>query len=686
MGSYDGNAIAVSRDSAGIGEKSELVPKSNHTEDERAEQICSDEPAQSKEEELSRKHKREPYEEAEDVLSRAYINYLIDGSEGCRLNLSATSSERKKRSGDLLDDLMQKRQKHHMISDDMYANLNMRKLIADRIVIQKHERSGSSGKRSRDSFDSEAGLEGQSVSGDDSVSKRRKLGHAGGNMQLKMLGPLKLPDYVEGFKYDHKLYPEIIKLNKQLMEINKKLRARGTIDNCPEDEHSPSPPPIYNERGVRVNTRVNRLWKKLGHRRQQIICELNQKNPLFLPPLEERPAKFSRKLYIPVKQYPNYNFIGLIIGPRGHTQKRMERESGANILLRGKGSTRLKKVKQYKDRKTEPFEDEDLHVYIEAADEKSLESASAMVEKLLVPVNEEMNEHKHAQLKELAELNSEISSEALNSTTQNNVAYYTRDDEKPVTSLSSLNPTNLGPAPEIENNSHQPALVSLRNCMINSEFGALTSHDDSKLDSAAGALLLSHKTKPGEVIDKAKLFVGFLPLSVNTEKLIELFLPFGRLCEAVVIMDRRTGLSKGYGFVKYIDPLSAAEALVQMNGYRVDGKIITVRIAGRAPLNVNTIIGPRALRFANQPSSLVSAATCPSTFSQGVLKGWNNWVVLPQPNAFPFCADSMYRRPHLFTEPSERCPVRPSLIFGGPASSIEFVPFSCYQNVAKSLD
>ncbi len=33
-------------------------------------------------------------------------------------------------------------------------------------------------------------------------------------------------------------------------------------------------------------------------------------------------------LYIPldvqVKDYPGYNFIGLILGPRGNTQKRME--------------------------------------------------------------------------------------------------------------------------------------------------------------------------------------------------------------------------------------------------------------------------------------------------------------------------------------------------------------------------
>ena len=33
--------------------------------------------------------------------------------------------------------------------------------------------------------------------------------------------------------------------------------------------------------------------------------------------------RFVRRLYIPWREYPNYNFIGLIIGPRGSTQKKL---------------------------------------------------------------------------------------------------------------------------------------------------------------------------------------------------------------------------------------------------------------------------------------------------------------------------------------------------------------------------
>ena len=39
------------------------------------------------------------------------------------------------------------------------------------------------------------------------------------------------------------------------------------------------------------------------------------------------------------------NFIGLIIGPRGNTLKKMERETGAKIMIRGKGSVKEGKGK-----------------------------------------------------------------------------------------------------------------------------------------------------------------------------------------------------------------------------------------------------------------------------------------------------------------------------------------------------
>jgi hypothetical protein len=40
-------------------------------------------------------------------------------------------------------------------------------------------------------------------------------------------------------------------------------------------------------------------------------------------------------VYIPQDAFPTYNFIGLIIGPRGNTQKRMQKETNTKIAIRG---------------------------------------------------------------------------------------------------------------------------------------------------------------------------------------------------------------------------------------------------------------------------------------------------------------------------------------------------------------
>lgn len=53
---------------------------------------------------------------------------------------------------------------------------------------------------------------------------------------------------------------------------------------------------------------------------QDIITELIKKNPNYKPPADYRPERKSRKIRIPQEEYPGYNFIGLIIGPRGNTQ------------------------------------------------------------------------------------------------------------------------------------------------------------------------------------------------------------------------------------------------------------------------------------------------------------------------------------------------------------------------------
>ena len=79
-------------------------------------------------------------------------------------------------------------------------------------------------------------------------------------------------------------------------------------------------------------------------------------------------------------------------------------------------------------------------------------------------------------------------------------------------------------------------------------------------------------------MDKNKLFVGSLPWSIQNEQLQELFAQYGEITEAIVIIDRATGRSKGFGFVTFAKPEDAQKAL-EMDGREVEGRTIVVNIA-----------------------------------------------------------------------------------------------------------
>ena len=52
-------------------------------------------------------------------------------------------------------------------------------------------------------------------------------------------------------------------------------------------------------------------------------------------------------------------------------------------------------------------------------------------------------------------------------------------------------------------------------------------------------------------MDNKKLFVGNLPWGINNDSLRELFASVGEVVEAMVITDRMSGRSKGFGFVTF---------------------------------------------------------------------------------------------------------------------------------------
>ncbi|XP_041711896.1 RNA-binding protein 38 [Coregonus clupeaformis] len=75
-----------------------------------------------------------------------------------------------------------------------------------------------------------------------------------------------------------------------------------------------------------------------------------------------------------------------------------------------------------------------------------------------------------------------------------------------------------------------------------------------------------------------KIFVGGLPYHTNDASLRKYFEMFGDIDEAVVITDRQTGKSRGYGFVTMIDRGAAEQACKDPNPV-VDGRKTNVNLA-----------------------------------------------------------------------------------------------------------
>lgn len=136
-------------------------------------------------------------------------------------------------------------------------------------------------------------------------------------------------------------------------------------------------------------------------------------------PISAKPVlKKVLRMDIPVDKYPNFNFIGRLLGPRGNSLRRVEATTQCRVFIRGRGS--IKDSVQEENLRGKPgFEhlNEPLHVLLEAefpADviDARLKQAVDILEDLLKPMDESMDYYKKSQLRELAILNGNLREES----------------------------------------------------------------------------------------------------------------------------------------------------------------------------------------------------------------------------------------------------------------------------------
>jgi len=127
------------------------------------------------------------------------------------------------------------------------------------------------------------------------------------------------------------------------MQINESTRMLARPDlGIPANprERSPSPEPIYNSSGKRMNTRLERTKNKWINQRNNAITKLKEIDSNYQPPSQYnyKNVKLEDKVFLPNDEYPHINFVGLILGPRGNYLEKLKTKTNCNIIIRGKGS------------------------------------------------------------------------------------------------------------------------------------------------------------------------------------------------------------------------------------------------------------------------------------------------------------------------------------------------------------
>lgn len=196
----------------------------------------------------------------------------------------------------------------------------------------------------------------------------------------------------------------------RIEEISQNLRA-GNVVPSSDWKRAASPEPEYDASGRRTNTTQQRHRKQLEDERHRLVGYAMKTIPNYSSPYDyRRPTKFTEKVYVPVNDYPNVSLIGQILGPRGNSLKSMNAESGANIVIRGRGSVKEGRRSDCTGKQIHSNHDqrEPLHCLITADSQQKVNKAKELLQTVIsnaAHTSEWDNERKRQQMRDLATIN-----------------------------------------------------------------------------------------------------------------------------------------------------------------------------------------------------------------------------------------------------------------------------------------
>jgi len=183
---------------------------------------------------------------------------------------------------------------------------------------------------------------------------------------------------------------------QRLEDLHRKIQAHDLEDFDP-DIRPPSPPPVYDKSGSRLNTRDIRIRKAMTAEYNRLIRYMIKHVEGYLPPVDWKPAKLMKKIIIPIEKFPQAPFMGVIIGPRGVNHKRLQETTGCKIFIRGRD---IGDKWQSDEEAAMP-----QHVHIEGDTEEQILTAERLIEPLLNPESPEFEYARTHGMQQLAMVN-----------------------------------------------------------------------------------------------------------------------------------------------------------------------------------------------------------------------------------------------------------------------------------------
>jgi len=183
-----------------------------------------------------------------------------------------------------------------------------------------------------------------------------------------------LPTNIDVELLKSKEHQEIFLLQLEIREITGRLGLFNLGIPTDPGQRSPSPEPKYNERGVRVNTRLERTKTKLIAQRSNAITKLRGLDPSYFPPaaMGYKCPELEDRVDVPSELFPELNFLGLILGPRGSCLERLRKETRCQITLKGKGT-----------KHNSDGEEEAMHLTISGENREGTKKAGAFLRDLI---------------------------------------------------------------------------------------------------------------------------------------------------------------------------------------------------------------------------------------------------------------------------------------------------------------